>query len=91
MVYVHFYFLSSVGCPRFTSLKVYAGYTCPIDFESGIHCQADVLLNSFFSLTITVAAFPIWAFISTSNDRLLEIVDPKYLKLSTTERLEQST
>ena len=41
-----------------------------------------------FSLAITVAAFPMRAFISTLSDRFLEIVDLKYLKLSATERLE---
>ena len=62
----------------FTSIKEYAGYICLIDFESGIHCQIDVLPNYFFSLVITVAAFSMRAFIYTSSDRLLEMVDPKF-------------
>ena len=47
MEWIQFCFLSSEGCPCFTSIKEYAGYICLIDFESGIHCQTDVLPNPF--------------------------------------------
>ena len=84
-----FYFLSGM-CPRFTSVKEYAGYTFLIDLSLVFIVRLMFCQPLLFSFAITVAAFPMRAFISTTSVILLEMVDPKHLKLTITEPLEPS-
>ena len=70
--------------------STHAWYTCLVHMQFRVSVRLLLLHTLLSTLDIMAAAFAIHMLISATNDKLLVILEPRYLKLSTTSNVTLS-